>query len=128
MTKVGRPVETDLCEVLNAIRYLARSGGGWRMFAEGLSTSADRLLVVPQVRAALHVPDDPRRGADARPRACGAQAKPDGSGLDSQSIKAPQAKTRAIVPHETLHAAASSKGQYQSHPEYACLVRSDKSV
>src|ERR1700757_1433296 len=29
--KSGRPVETDLREVLNAIRYLARSGGGWPM-------------------------------------------------------------------------------------------------
>ena len=29
--KSGRPVEVDLHEVLNAIRYLARSGGGWRM-------------------------------------------------------------------------------------------------
>jgi transposase len=29
--KSGRPVRTDLREVLNAIRYLARSGGGWRM-------------------------------------------------------------------------------------------------
>src|SRR5258708_10561444 len=27
----GRPARTDLREVLNAIRYLARSGGGWRM-------------------------------------------------------------------------------------------------
>jgi putative transposase len=26
----GRPVETDLRDVLNAIRYLAASGGGWR--------------------------------------------------------------------------------------------------
>lgn len=31
VAKSGRPVETDLREVLNAIRYLARSGGGWRM-------------------------------------------------------------------------------------------------
>src|ERR1700722_481643 len=30
--KSGRPARTDLREVLNAIRYLARSGGGWRMF------------------------------------------------------------------------------------------------
>ena len=29
--KSGRAVGTDLREVLNAIRYLARSGGGWRM-------------------------------------------------------------------------------------------------
>jgi putative transposase len=30
-SKTGRPVEVDLREVLNAIRYMARSGGGWRM-------------------------------------------------------------------------------------------------
>ncbi len=30
-SKAGRPVELDLREVLNAIRYVARSGGGWRM-------------------------------------------------------------------------------------------------
>jgi FixJ family two-component response regulator/transposase len=29
--KSGRPARTDLREVLNAIRYLARSGGGWRV-------------------------------------------------------------------------------------------------
>jgi putative transposase len=27
----GRRPKTDLREVLNAIRYMARSGGGWRM-------------------------------------------------------------------------------------------------
>jgi len=31
LARCGRPVETDLREVLNAIGYLARSGGGWRM-------------------------------------------------------------------------------------------------
>src|ERR1700760_3474018 len=30
-SKTGRPIEVDLREVLNAIRYMARSGGGWRM-------------------------------------------------------------------------------------------------
>jgi transposase len=30
-SKAGRPVEVELREVLNAIRYMARSGGGWRM-------------------------------------------------------------------------------------------------
>ncbi len=29
--KRGRKPATDLREVLNAIRYMARSGGGWRM-------------------------------------------------------------------------------------------------
>ena len=30
-SRAGRPIEVDLREVLNAIRYMARSGGGWRM-------------------------------------------------------------------------------------------------
>ena len=29
--KRGRPPGVDLREMLNAIRYMARSGGGWRM-------------------------------------------------------------------------------------------------
>lgn len=29
--KRGRKPATDLREVLNALRYLARTGGGWRM-------------------------------------------------------------------------------------------------
>ena len=59
--KSGRPART---EVLNAIRYLARSGGGWRMLPKDFPPS-DGLLVVSPVRAALPVPDHPRRGADA---------------------------------------------------------------
>lgn len=27
----GRPPKVELREILNAIRYMARSGGGWRM-------------------------------------------------------------------------------------------------
>jgi len=53
--KSGRPARADLREVLNAIRYLARSGGGRRVFAEGLSALADGLLVVSPVRAVLPV-------------------------------------------------------------------------
>ena len=29
--KRGRKISVDLREMLNAIRYMARSGGGWRM-------------------------------------------------------------------------------------------------
>jgi putative transposase len=29
--KTGRKRETDLREILNALRYMARSAGGWRM-------------------------------------------------------------------------------------------------
>jgi hypothetical protein len=63
LAKSGGPVETDLREVLNAIRYLARSDGGWRMRPEDFP----RLLVVSSVCPALHVPDDLRCGVDARP-------------------------------------------------------------
>ena len=37
--KSGRPARTDLREVLNAIRYLARSGGGWRMLPKDFRLS-----------------------------------------------------------------------------------------
>src|ERR1700691_5314395 len=30
-SKAGRPIEVDLREVLNEIRYMARWGGGWGM-------------------------------------------------------------------------------------------------
>ena len=45
--------------------------------AEGFSALADGLLVVPALCAALPVPDHPRRGADARPRARGPRGEPD---------------------------------------------------
>ncbi|WP_199555381.1 transposase [Sandaracinobacteroides hominis] len=42
--KRGRNPTTDLREVLNALRYLARSGGGWRMLPKDLppGNSGDR--------------------------------------------------------------------------------------
>ena len=62
--KSGRPARTDLREVLNAIRY-GPLGRRLADVAVGLSALADGLLVVSPVRAALPVPDHPRRGADA---------------------------------------------------------------
>jgi transposase len=35
--KRGRKVSVDLREVRNAIRYMARSGGGWRMLPTNLA-------------------------------------------------------------------------------------------
>ena len=32
--KRGRPASVDLREMFNAIRYIARSGGGWRMLPQ----------------------------------------------------------------------------------------------
>lgn len=45
----GRKPATDLRDVLDALRFLARTGGGWWMLPND-STIADRLLVVPPVR------------------------------------------------------------------------------
>ena len=63
----GRKPKTDLREVLNAIRYMARSGGGLADAADPLRTVADGVLVVPALCPAPLVPHHPRRGPDAGP-------------------------------------------------------------
>ena len=63
--KRGRKVSVDLREMLNAIRYMARSGGGWRIAANEFRPVANRILVVSTVRASDAVPDHSRRVADA---------------------------------------------------------------
>jgi hypothetical protein len=55
--KKGRKPDVDLREVLNAIRYMARSGGGWRMLPRDFSALADGLLVVPPLRSDVSVPN-----------------------------------------------------------------------
>src|SRR5260370_38234212 len=72
--KSGRPARTDLREVLNAIRYLARSGGGWRMLPKDFPPWPTvyrwfRRFVRRFLFQTIHV-------------------------IDSQSVKAPEAKTR----------------------------------
>lgn len=37
-SRLGRPRKTDLREVVNALLYIASSGGAWRLFADGLPT------------------------------------------------------------------------------------------
>src|SRR5580704_7045310 len=61
--KSGRPARTDLREVLNAIRYLARSAGGWRMLPKDFPLWPTVYWWVSPISAALPVPDHPRRGA-----------------------------------------------------------------
>jgi len=93
----GRPVETDLREVLNAIRYLARTGGGLRMLPKDFppwptlywwfrrfvrrfmfQTIHDVALMLNRERV-------------------GRKASPTGGVIDSQSFKAPEAKTRGYA-------------------------------
>src|SRR5579859_1753916 len=62
----GRKPRVDLREILNAIRYMARSAGGWRM----------------------------RRGADDGPRAGRTRGKPDGGGDRQPDDQGPGGRAR----------------------------------
>ena len=43
----GRPREVEFREVINAVRYLVRSGCGWRMLPVHFGPLADGLRLVP---------------------------------------------------------------------------------
>lgn len=90
----GRKPATDLREVLNALRYLARTGGGWRMLPKDFPPwqtvywwfrrFVRRLLFRTLHDVALML-DRAREGREESPTA---------GVVDSRSVKAPQAKTR----------------------------------
>src|SRR6201984_1158526 len=92
--EAGRPMAGDLGEVLNAIRYMARSGGGWRMLPNNFPPwqtvywwfrrFVRRFMFQPIHDVALML-DRERTGREASPT---------GGVVDSQSVKAPEAKTR----------------------------------
>ena len=84
-SKRGRKISVDLREVLNAIRYLARSGGGWRMLPTNFAPVANGLLVVSRfVRRMLFqtvhdvslMLDRERVGREASPLAACSTARP----------------------------------------------------
>lgn len=87
----GRPWEVDLREVLDAIRYLARTGCGWRMLPVhfgpwrtvcGWFRRLVRRLLFQTVHDLALMVDRCRAGRDAMPSA---------AVLDSQTVKAPHA-------------------------------------
>ncbi len=87
----GRPWEVDLREILNAIRYLARSGCGWRMLPVHFGPWETvywwfRRLVRHLLFQTVH---DLALMVDR----CGAgrEAGPSAAVLDSQTVKAPHA-------------------------------------
>ena len=94
--RTGRRREVDLREVLNAIRYLARTGCGWRMLPKDFPPWQTvywwfrrfvRLLLFQTIHDV----------ALMRDRECaGREASPTGGVLDSQSVKAPGAKERGF--------------------------------
>jgi transposase len=90
----GRRRGVDFREIINAVRYLVRSGGGWRMLPIHFGPwqtvywwfrrLARRFLFQTIHDLALML-DRERAGREASPSA---------GVIDSQSVKAPQAKTR----------------------------------
>src|SRR5687767_13745639 len=92
--KKGRKPEVDLREVVNAIRYMARSGGGWRMLPRDFPPWQTvywwfrrfvRLLLFRTIHDVALMIDRERSGRAASPTA---------GVIDSQSVKAPAAKKR----------------------------------
>src|SRR5271170_174390 len=90
----GRPREVDFREVVNAVRYLVRSGGGWRMLpihfgpwqtVYGWFRELARRFLFQTIHDVALMLDRERVGREASPTA---------GVIDSQSVKAPQAKTR----------------------------------
>src|SRR5271166_5765894 len=93
-SKAGRPIEVDLREVLNAIRYMARSGGGWRMLPNDFPPWQTvywwfrrfvRRFMFQTIHDVALMLDRERVEREASPT---------GGVVDSQSVKAPEAKTR----------------------------------
>ncbi len=88
----GRPREVEFREVINAVRYLVRSGCGWRMLpvhfghwrtVYGWFRELARRFLFQTIHA-----------VELRRERAGREASPSGAVIDSPSIKAPQAKAR----------------------------------
>ncbi len=92
--RLGRPREVEFREVLNAVRYLVRSGCGWRMLpyhfghwrtVYGWFRELARRFLFQTIHDVELMLDRERSGREANPTA---------AMIDSQSVKAPQAETR----------------------------------
>lgn len=90
----GRPRKTDLREVVNAIRYLVRTGCGWEMLPSDFPPWQTvywwfrrfvRRLLFNTIHDIALMMDRERMGREASPSA---------AVIDSQSVKAPSAKKR----------------------------------
>jgi transposase len=94
--KRGRKPSTDLREVLDALRYLARTGGGWRMLPNDFPPWQTvywwfrrfvRRLLFRTLHDVTLMLDREREGREQSPTA---------AVVDSQSVKAPAAETRGF--------------------------------
>src|SRR6516164_5780254 len=89
----GRPRKTDLREVVNAIRYLVRTGCGWEMLPSDFPPWQTvywwfrrfvRLLLFRTIHDVALMMDRERAGREASPTA---------AVIDSQTVKAPTARS-----------------------------------
>jgi transposase len=62
--KRGRKPAVDLREILNAIRYMARSAGGWRMLPTNFGPWQTVYWWFRRFRAAAAIPHHPRHCLD----------------------------------------------------------------
>lgn len=94
--KRGRKPKTDLREVLDALRYLARTGGGWRMLPNDFRPWQTvywwfrrfvRRLLFRTIHDVASMLDRERESREQSPSA---------AVIDSQSIKAPAAEKRGF--------------------------------
>ena len=90
----GRKISVDLREMLNAIRYMARSGGGWRMLPHNFGPWQTvywwfRRFVRRMLFQTIH---DVSLMLDRE--LAGREASPSGGIIDSQTIKAPSGTIR----------------------------------
>jgi putative transposase len=92
----GRKPSVDRREILNAIRYMARSGGGWRMLPKDFPPWQTvywwfrrfvRLMLFRTIHDVALMLDRERAGR---------AASPEGGVLDSQTVKASAAKERGF--------------------------------
>jgi len=92
--RTGRPREVEFREVINAVRYLVRSGCGWRMppihfghcrMVYGWFRELARRFLFQTIHDVELMLDREQSGRDASPSV---------GVIDSQSIKASHAKTR----------------------------------
>lgn len=90
----GRPREVEFREVINAVRYLVRSGCGWRMLpihsghwrtVYGWFRELARRFFFQTIHDVELMPDRERQGREQWPSA---------AVVDSQTVKAPHAETR----------------------------------
>ena len=112
----GRKPRVDLREVLNAIRYMTRSGGGWRMLPKDFPPWQTvywwfrrfvRLMLFRTIHDIAVMMDRERQGR---------AASPTGGVLDSQTVKAPAARTRGYDANKKIvgrkrHVAVDTDGR-----------------